>query len=239
MNILWPLGSFPLSGTVFGPWDHTEICLRENWGLGPAFNGSHLQSQTWQNVEQFLFFRHKFLDALRWCFRFRTPEVLSLLSEGFCCEISIRALAIARPGRRGKRQVNVWLDILGMATVVALVLFYIQLFTGSCQVVYPLLISCFAFSIRLQVDLQHCNNPLTIQQSDSIICINTLFFTFKNISNLGHMNWIHEEEQGPNKINWLWLWTIKLLCDKTHHNQWGYDSTSLFLCPNTKCVLKV
>lgn len=27
----------------------------------------------------------------------RTPEVLSLLSEGFCCEMSIRALAIARP----------------------------------------------------------------------------------------------------------------------------------------------
>lgn len=45
------------------------------------------------------------------CFRLRTPEVLSLLSEGFCWEMSTRALAIARPGKKGGRHLEAHTDI--------------------------------------------------------------------------------------------------------------------------------
>ena len=77
-----------------------------------------------------------------------------------------------------------------------------------------------------------------IQPSDTVICINTFFITFYSISNLGHMNCIHEEEQGPNKINWLWLWTSKLLCDKTPRSVWIWLHTFVSMSKH-KCVLKV
>lgn len=120
-NILWPLGSFPFQ---------RELCL----GPGTMQRFVSVKTEALDQPLMEAIYRVNMTEPTgvvsisqtqvpwrveRWCFRFRTPEVLSLLSEGFCCEISIRALAIAIPGRRGKRQVNVWSDIFGMATVVA------------------------------------------------------------------------------------------------------------------------
>lgn len=95
VRILWPLGSLPTWRELhLGPGTMKSFVSGQLEAIGKPFKrwnsttdpGGLPVSQTqvpWR-VE-------------RWCFRFRTPDVLSLLSEGFCCEISTRALAIARP----------------------------------------------------------------------------------------------------------------------------------------------
>lgn len=88
---------------------------------------------------------------------------------------------------------NFWLDILGMATVMALVVF---IFSCLLEVVSG---SLYLYLVLLFFQVKHSLTYNTviifhaIQQSDSVICIkHTLFFTFKNISNLGHIIRIHK-----------------------------------------------
>lgn len=82
------------------------------------------------------------------------------------------------------------------------------------------------------VDLQHCNNHCYTAEWFSYMHKYTLFLHLKIFLTLDIWTEYMKKNKDPNKINWLWLWQSNC-CVTKHHNQWGYDSTSLFLCPNT------
>lgn len=89
---------------LYPPW---RDCLPKNWGCSLAYSGSSLKKK--ENITEYTnaFSRSQTQVPWRvdrWCFRFLTPELLSLHSEGFCCEMSISALAIASPERKNKKQ---------------------------------------------------------------------------------------------------------------------------------------